>query len=319
MPHRHVRMAPRMCSHGQIAGKVRSAVDNRSLHPFNGGNAVGDCMDATELRRRRLRLSPELVEKMRSNLLLKKRRTAADRASKRDLDASRKDERPPPGGERAIKKRKDILDAALQVFLAEGAATNLDTIAVVAGVSKVTIYNHFKTKDALLLEVVGAELSNALAKTEHMIQNSLGSTVDLRAALEELCRAWVKGLRSPRLMNLRILVISQVRRLPELGKVWIETGPDRLHEHIASKLSTLSDRFALRIPDTRLAALQLAGLIVSPHVMYGPLGGGPDDGLTERLVVNGVEMFLRQYSLDAAPSAGKPARTSRDHPAGKRP
>lgn len=106
---------------------------------------------------------------MRSNLLLKKRRTAVDRASKGGPDASCKDERPPPGGERAIKKRKDILDAALQVFLAEGAATNLDTIAVVAGVSKVTIYNHFKTKDALLLEVVGAELSNALAKTEHMI------------------------------------------------------------------------------------------------------------------------------------------------------
>ena len=256
---------------------------------------------------------------MPSNLLLKKKRTATDSASKRGLDASRKDERPPPGGERAIKKRKDILDAALQVFLSEGAATNLDTIAVVAGVSKVTIYNHFKTKDALLLEVVGSELSNALAKTEHMIQNSLGGAVDLRVALEELCRAWVKGLRSPRLMNLRILVISQVRRLPELGKVWIETGPDRLHEHIASKLSTLSDRFALRIPDTKLAALQLAGLIVSPHVMYGPLGGGPDDGLTERLVVNGVEMFLRQYSRDAAPSAGKPARTRRDLPAAKRP
>ena len=306
-----------MCSHGQIAGKVRSAVGNGSLHPFNGGNAVRDGLDPTEPRRRCLRLPPELVEKMPSNLLSKKKRTA--RASKRSPDASRKDERPPPGGERAIKKRKDILDAALQVFLSEGAATNLDTIAVVAGVSKVTIYNHFKTKDALLLEVVGSELSNALAKTEHMIQNSLGGAVDLRIALEELCRAWVKGLRSPRLMNLRILVISQVRRLPELGKVWIETGPDRLHEHIASKLSTLSDRFALRIPDTKLAALQLAGLIVSPHVMYGPLGGGPDDGLTERLVVNGVEMFLRQYSLDAAPSAGKPAGTRRDRPAAKRP
>ena len=102
--------------------------------------------------------------------IVEEKRAATDRASKRGLDASRKGERPPPGGERAIKKRKDILDAALQVFLSsEGAATNLDTIAVVAGVSKVTIYNHFKTKDALLLEVVGSELSNALAKTEHMI------------------------------------------------------------------------------------------------------------------------------------------------------
>jgi TetR/AcrR family transcriptional repressor of mexJK operon len=226
------------------------------------------------------------------------KRMVPSKITKRSLPVSRKVDKRPPGGERAVRKRNDIIEAALQVLLTEGATASLDRIAVVAGVSKVTIYNHFKTKDALMIEVVSTELSRALAKTEHMIQHSLSNAIDLRQALEELCRAWVNGLRSPRLMNLRILVIGQIHQLPELGRVWIEAGPDRLHEHIASKLNKLGERFRLVIPDTKLAALQLAGLVVSPHVMYGPLGGGPDDVLTDSLIVSGVDMFLSQYSID---------------------
>lgn len=205
-------------------------------------------------------------------------------------------DRHPPQGKRADRKRRDIVDAALRLLLAEGTSTSIDRIAAAAGVSKVTIYNHFKTKDALLLEVIRTELSSALAKTEHVIQHSLCNATNLSQALEEICRVWVKALRSPRLMKLRVLVISQIRQLPELGKIWIEVGPDRLHEQIASRLIDLSTRFNLVIPDTRLAALQLAGLVVSPHVMYGPLGGKPDKALTNQLIVDGVKMFLSRYT-----------------------
>lgn len=224
------------------------------------------------------------------------KRATVRKTFKPSLATGKKADRQRPGGERAIKKRNDIIEAALDVLVTEGETASLDRIAVVADVSKVTIYNHFKTKDALLLEVVSTELSRALGRTEHLIQHRLSSTVDLRHALEELCQAWVDGLRSPRLMRLRIFVIGQIRKLPELGKVWIEVGPDRLHEHIASKLIELSERFNLVIPDAKLAALQLAGLVVSPHVMYGPLGGGPDEVLTKSLIKNGVEMFLCRYS-----------------------
>ncbi|MFP3547522.1 TetR/AcrR family transcriptional regulator C-terminal domain-containing protein [Rhizobium sp. SIMBA_035] len=144
--------------------------------------------------------------------------------------------------------------------------------------------------------MVKTELCKALAEAEEIIQYRLDDAVDLRAALEELCRAWVNGLRSQRLMDLRIVVAGQVHRVPELGRVWIEVGPVRLHERIATALLRLSERFHLNIPDMELAVLQLAGLVVSPHIMYGPFGGGPNEMATERLIVNGVSMFLHEYA-----------------------
>lgn len=205
-----------------------------------------------------------------------------------------------PESPRALQNRSAIMEAAVAVLLAEGASTNLERVAEVAGVSKVTIYNHFETKDALLIAVVREELHKAHAIAEDVIANRLKTALELRSALEELCRAWVQGLRSPRLMNLRLVIAGEVHRLPELGRVWIEVGPIRLHEHISAALVDLTQRFALSIPDVELAVLQLAGLVVSPHIMYGPFGGGPDEGLTERLIVSGVQMFLHEYTQDRA-------------------
>ena len=52
----------------------------------------------------------------------------------------------------AISKREQILDKALSLFYKHGFnATGIDKIITEAGVSKKTLYNHFKTKDELIL------------------------------------------------------------------------------------------------------------------------------------------------------------------------
>ncbi|QWW72277.1 TetR/AcrR family transcriptional regulator [Rhizobium sp. WYJ-E13] len=205
---------------------------------------------------------------------------------------------------RMSKKRMVILDAALTVLLAEGPETNLDRVATVGGISKATIYNHFKTKDSLLIEVVRAELHRTLREVEDVIHATISPGVDARTALCKISHAWVSALRSEPLMKLRTLVAGHAQRLPALGLVWLEVGPARLHDHIGVALVSLSAHSNLRIPDVELAVLQLAGLIVSPHIMYGPFGGGPDPSATRKLVEAGIDMFLHQYSKgDASPGA----------------
>jgi AcrR family transcriptional regulator len=56
---------------------------------------------------------------------------------------------------RSSRAHQQVLDAALRLFAAEGIdATSMDAIATASGVSKATIYNHWRDKDALCLEVM---------------------------------------------------------------------------------------------------------------------------------------------------------------------
>lgn len=48
-------------------------------------------------------------------------------------------------------RRQDLIEAALRLFMAEGYhATGIDRILKEAGVSRMTLYNHFKSKDDLI-------------------------------------------------------------------------------------------------------------------------------------------------------------------------
>lgn len=197
-----------------------------------------------------------------------------------------------------MKKRRDIANAAFSLYVSEGPQVNLERVAEVAGVSKVTIYNHFQSKDALLVEVVQSELLLAHSDTERFLASHFSSLATVEEALESLARAWVKGVTSPRLSQLRLIVLSQIQRLPELGTAWMDSGPRRLHKNIASALLDMERQFNLSIPDVDLAVLQLAGLVVSPHVMYGPFHGEPDKEMTEQLIKEGAAIFLSYYSHD---------------------
>ncbi|HIP77475.1 MAG TPA: TetR/AcrR family transcriptional regulator, partial [Kiloniellaceae bacterium] len=49
-------------------------------------------------------------------------------------------------------RREHLVDTATQLFSRHGyRATGIDTILAEAGVAKMTLYNHFKSKDELIL------------------------------------------------------------------------------------------------------------------------------------------------------------------------
>ncbi|WP_406060344.1 TetR/AcrR family transcriptional regulator [Streptomyces sp. NBC_01077] len=229
--------------------------------------------------------------------------------------------KPAPTGPRAARKRQAVVRAARDLFLREGFGVGMDAIAAEAGVSKVTVYNHFGSKEALFTAVVAGVLDEPLGDGGHG-EGGRGDGPDLarlvqadgpdalKAALTDAGRAWGLAVRTDAEGRaLRTLVATELHRFPELGRAWRAHGPAGHHPAVADALRTLAERGLLDIPDLEVAVLQLYSLLVFPQMVFEQYGTELTEELGERLVVDGVEMFLRRYASPPGSTPG-PAHSS---------
>jgi len=201
-----------------------------------------------------------------------------------------------PTGERADLKRRAIVDAAREVFLARGFEAGIDVIAERAGVSKVTIYNHFGSKSELFLGVIHDALEEALQQPTATLKKSLAETTDIREILVQTARGWVAGMARPEVLALRTLVASEAQRFPELGRAWEANGPGLTSAILAEEFRIRIDAGELEIPDIDLALIQLYSLVLYPHFTHIAYGERIDEKRTHELINRGVDMFLTYYS-----------------------
>lgn len=207
----------------------------------------------------------------------------------------------PPAGPRAEAKRLAIVGAARAAFLREGFGVGMDVIAAEAGVSKVTVYNHFGSKEALFTAVITGALDEPLGGAPTAALAGLADADDLRTAFVDAARAWVTAVRgNTDVAALRNLVAAEQHRFPELGAAWQGHGPEGHHPAVADALRSLDDRGRLDIPDLETAIVQLYALLVFPHLVFSSYGTGIDDAATDRLITGGVDMFLGHYAPKGA-------------------
>ncbi|MEU4195695.1 TetR/AcrR family transcriptional regulator C-terminal domain-containing protein [Kribbella sp. NPDC026611] len=199
-------------------------------------------------------------------------------------------------GDRAARKREAIISAARAAFIRYGFDAAVDAIAAEAGVSKVTVYNHYGDKETLFKAVVGDALESALAGAIAGTAQRLEETDDLRAALKWTATAWVAGMTQPDVLALRRLVTSEVRRFPELGAAWREHGPDRARPALVQAFERLIAAGRLTMPDVETAFIQLNALVLYPHLVASTYGDTLDPHTTQQLIDTGVDMFLQYYA-----------------------
>ncbi|MFC9956074.1 TetR/AcrR family transcriptional regulator [Streptomyces nigra] len=202
-----------------------------------------------------------------------------------------------PSGPRAEVKRQAIVRAARALFLRDGFSVGMDTIAAEAGVSKVTVYNHFGSKEALFIAVITDALDEPLAGESSAALEGLAAAEDLRTALVDAARTWVRAVRTnDEVSALRNLVAAEVHRFPELGRAWRHRGTESHHPAVAGALQALAEQGRLEISDLEVAIIQFYGLLVFPHMVSSSYGTDIDEDLTDRLIIGGVAMFLDHYS-----------------------
>ncbi|MBS0471047.1 MAG: TetR/AcrR family transcriptional regulator [Proteobacteria bacterium] len=204
----------------------------------------------------------------------------------------------PEGQGRSAQKRRAIVDAATQTFLQKGyLATNMDEIAALAAVSKQTVYKNFPGKEALFVEVVN-NVTNLTGNRVHNEMPDLAEGEDVGEYLRRYADRQLAIVLTPRVMQLRRLVIGEVDRFPDLAKALYEGGPKRAMAIFAAKLKSLSDRGLLAIEDPAAAASQFNWLIMGEPLNRVMLLGDsaiPDRAALRRHAAAGVRVFLASY------------------------
>ena len=204
------------------------------------------------------------------------------------------------GENRSARKRASILDAATAAFLENGyVGTSIDQIAASAGVSKPTVYNHFADKEELFTEIVLRTIDEVGQPFYDSIGtlDDLDDVDDLEAALGGLARRLGAILKEPLLLQLRRLVIGEVTRFPQLGRVYFERGAGRTIDTLASEFARLAQRGRLQLADPRLAAEQFNWLVLSVplnRAMFSPTVDF-DANEIEAYAEEAVRVFLAAY------------------------
>ncbi len=194
-------------------------------------------------------------------------------------------------------KRVSILDAATHVFSREGyAGANIDMIAVEAGVSRRTIYNHHGDKEKLFVAVVHALTERANAG----IFATLGTFPDQPADLEAELTEFAARLNRNCLCNadgkyLRKLIEAEGRRYPELFAIWRENGPGKTWAALAARFARLAHAGYLEIDDPDIAARQFLALVNADLQVSMALGDVIGEDRAREAALNAVRTFLRAY------------------------
>lgn len=163
-------------------------------------------------------------------------------------------------------RRKEILTAAKQAFLAEGyGASNIETIAKHAGVSKPTVYKHFESK----IDLFTAMIKNMVEGLEIGSEEALEKCKKLppKEGLKFLGHKLVGAIYQPEIIQLYRLVISESRQFPEMNEALALCCCNYCYDHCRALLESYCQKGLAKIDDLDIACNQFLLLLEEP-VLY---------------------------------------------------
>jgi AcrR family transcriptional regulator len=204
----------------------------------------------------------------------------------------------PSRWERRPEARPDeILDAALEVFAAQGyRATRLDEVARAAGVTKGTIYHYFTGKEQLLLAAVRRRQQKKVAE----IQEALGDAADpVSVRIARLYHSVWERWTDPKARQVLRLMLSSVSiEAPEVFRTWMREGFVTNLRMLTSLIEQGKAQGDFRPDvDAEVAARLLQSAMVFQMLLHFEWGLNELAPISNsRLVEQGLDVFMRGLS-----------------------
>ena len=185
----------------------------------------------------------------------------------------------------------EIMAAALKLFANRGfAATRLEDVAELAGVSKATIYLYFDSKVELFKAVLSAVTLPRIGQMEQMIDSFQGPSSDLIRGLIEFAKTNL--IASPELRKIVKTVMAESGNFPELAAYHLETVVLRVLGNIQRIIERGVKAGEFRPCDTLMTAQSIFAPVLMNALSRETFGEIPQFD-TERLFASHVEFVLR--------------------------
>jgi len=172
---------------------------------------------------------------------------------------------------RRRKKAQQIIEAAKEVFLEVGfSEASMDGIAQKAGVSKRTLYDYFKSKEKIFIDIMQVQLSLPY-------KNFSTDQKDPECLADRLQRIGVDLLRtanSRETLSLFRIAAAEANRFPKLARQFFEESFEKVIDGIAGILEQEGQTSGLRVTDARQAAEYFLDLIFGTayyRVVFGTI------------------------------------------------
>ncbi len=196
-------------------------------------------------------------------------------------------------------KRRQILDGARALFLAEGyERASVDAIAARAGVSKATLYSHFGDKQTLFVACAREESADVRARMADLLGAPVGGPMhDLADDLAEMGETFLRFVVRPSTLAFRRILVAEAGRFPELGRTFFDDATCAFRGRLADYLRRRGEEGALAVADGDLAAAQFIALCISDVLWRVELAvlSRVSSELVRSTVENALRTFLRAY------------------------
>lgn len=195
----------------------------------------------------------------------------------------------------SARKRLAVLQAAKQSFLSAGfGATNLDEVAATAGVSKMTIYSHFTSKENLFTAVMADVIA---ARSSAGPRLEVGSDRhEFSETLEAVAADLVETVRDREVVGLRRVLIAEQPRHPDLAAAWRDaTVVATMAELEGFFRSAQRRRLLADDADARVIAEQFVWMLIGDELDRALLAPGHEGASPRRRANEVVRTVLGAY------------------------
>jgi len=155
---------------------------------------------------------------------------------------------------------QELLDAALTLFVDKGyAATKVDEVAAMAGVSKGTLFLYFDTKEELFKAVIRANLSEHFPAWNKEFEEFEGSTAEM---VVYAMQSWWERIGNTKASGITKLVTSEASNFPEVVQFYEDEVMRPGHALFKAILQRGISRSEFHPMDTDTAVFSLVSTIL---------------------------------------------------------